>query len=334
MKLDILNSLPEGFFNVLPENITDLFPNPTLISLEGEIQQPLFISTLLHGNELSSLEVIKKILKNYNKLPRNIIVFIGNTQAAKQGLRQLPDQMDFNRIWAGGDAPECQLAQDVLNFVKDKNLWASVDLHNNTGINPLYGCINKSHSDDFVKLASLFARDIVYFKEPHSVQAMAFSQFCPSTTLECGVSMDPKGIEAAFSFLKKLLSIESFDEISYQRNELNIFRSYCKLSLKTQEFDFDFKNESPLKISLMDNIDQLNFKEIPAGTLLAYHHNAERYLRVIEDNGDDITDEYLDFSENKITLKKMAIPSMLTKNTVVAYSDCLGYFMQHFTGEA
>ena len=97
-----MHGLPDGFFDITTANIRSLFPNPTLIQLDGQDNNFLFISILLHGNEYTGLKVMQRLLAKYaDKLPRSILLFVGNVQAAEANLRRLPDQVDFNRCWPG-----------------------------------------------------------------------------------------------------------------------------------------------------------------------------------------------------------------------------------------
>ena len=62
---DRLHGLPDGFFDLDTANIRSLFPNPTLIHLDGKDTDFLFISILLHGNEYTGLKVMQKILADH-----------------------------------------------------------------------------------------------------------------------------------------------------------------------------------------------------------------------------------------------------------------------------
>ena len=59
-EFDRLHGLPDGFFDISTTNIRSLFPNPTLIHLDGKGSDCLFISILLHGNEYTGLKVMQK----------------------------------------------------------------------------------------------------------------------------------------------------------------------------------------------------------------------------------------------------------------------------------
>ena len=99
------NEIPDGLLDVESAGLFDLLGGPALIHLEGKRKDSLFVSVMLHGNETTGLLVIQQILRHYQdaELPRSLSIFIGNVTAAEQGLRALPGQPDFNRIWGYGD---------------------------------------------------------------------------------------------------------------------------------------------------------------------------------------------------------------------------------------
>ena len=84
---DRLHGLSEGFSDITTANIRSLFPNPTLVQLDGESDDYLFVSILLHGNEYSGLRVMQHFLQQYaDGLPRSILMFVGNVRAAEANL--------------------------------------------------------------------------------------------------------------------------------------------------------------------------------------------------------------------------------------------------------
>ncbi|MDP2324627.1 MAG: succinylglutamate desuccinylase/aspartoacylase family protein, partial [Gammaproteobacteria bacterium] len=72
-----------------------------MIHVRGIREVPLFVSVLLHGNEVSGWNALRRLLASPQPLVRSLLVFIGNVDAAAEGLRLLPGQLDFNRIWPG-----------------------------------------------------------------------------------------------------------------------------------------------------------------------------------------------------------------------------------------
>ena len=175
MKLNRLNKIPDGLLDTPATRLHQILKAPTLIHLSGIKKQTLFISVLLHGNETTGWDAICQLLKQYTKknLPRNISLFIGNVAAAKENKRLLANQMDYNRAWLISAeektiSPEQQIMSDVIKEMSQFSLFASIDIHNNTGLNPHYACVNKKHNR-FYHLALLFSQTVVYFIKPDTV---------------------------------------------------------------------------------------------------------------------------------------------------------------------
>ena len=99
--LNILTDIPNAFLTVDATKLHSVLNGPTLFHLEGRHKEPLFVSTLLHGNETTGLQAIQKLLIKYKEqtLPRSFSFFIGNVQAAQKKLRRLELQPDYNRTW-------------------------------------------------------------------------------------------------------------------------------------------------------------------------------------------------------------------------------------------
>ena len=173
-----INTIPEGLLDVTDaKTLHKIMPHPTLMHLEGEKKEPLFVTVLLHGNEDTGLFAVQRLLQKYEgrTLPRSLSVFFGNVYAAKEGLRRLEGQPDYNRVWADGEyqnSGEAEMIAEVTRIVTGMKPFASVDIHNNTGKNPHYGCINRL-TPDFLYLASLFGRTVVFFETPRGVQSIS-----------------------------------------------------------------------------------------------------------------------------------------------------------------
>ena len=60
--LRVVSELPDGFLESKATELYRLLDGPTLIHLPGKKERPLFVSTLLHGNETTGLKAIQEIL--------------------------------------------------------------------------------------------------------------------------------------------------------------------------------------------------------------------------------------------------------------------------------
>lgn len=328
MKLNILNAFPKELLEVDVSQVHEILGGPTLIHLNGKGEDTLFLSTLLHANEITSFLMLQRFIKRYEKkeLPRNLIIFIGNTFAAAEGMRHLPGQMDYNRIWEEGPNAENKMALDIIDYVKDYNLFASIDVHNNTGKNPHYGCIN-SLDRPFHDLASHFGSHTVYFTEPHNVQSMAFSKICPSITVEAGLPGEEEGIVASLNLVEKIFNTKELSR-NPARDSFDIYHTIARMKIDHQaRVDFFNDSESEADISLIPDIDEHNFEFVEKQTHFGFIKN-QNLLRVIADDGSDITSDFFEMTDGKITSKRLFVPSMFTKDVYVMKEDCLGYVME------
>ncbi len=328
MKLNIVHEVPEGLYECGVQEVHKVLGGPTIIHLKGKSSQALFLSTLLHGNETTSFLVLQKLINEYKdkELPRDMIIFIGNTLGASQGLRHLPDQPDYNRIWKSGDTPENSLATEVFIYAKQFDLFANIDLHNNTGKNPFYGCINVI-SDNYVELASMFSEQVVYFTEPSEVQSMAFAELCPSVTIEAGLPGNPEGTIAVYEFVQDVLHLEGFKE-RFDHSHVEVYHTIGRIKVRKEAtVDFEYSDQSKSDLSFIEEIDTKNFELLKKNVTLGYINNKEM-IYVLNNAGDIITEDILDLSGEKLKTNRMLIPSMFTKDVYVMKEDCLGYIME------
>ena len=328
--LTVYENLPDGLLQRDATRLHEILPGPCLIHLKGKRQPALFISLLLHGNEVTGWQAMQTILSKYQQgeLPRSVYLFIGNVAAAQQGLRHLDGQPDYNRIWKGeGDGPEAVMVRQVLEIMAEQRPFAGLDLHNNTGRNPHYACINRLEPD-FMYLASLFSRTVVYFIRPDSVFSMAFSKFCPSVTLECGRPGEPHGVAHAVEFIDACLHLTEFPQHHMAPHDIDLFHTVAIVKLPSH---LSVGLEGTVAdICLPNELDQLNFCELAPGTVLASVNNetvGSGFLAT-DEHGQDISERYFEVDQGHIRTRMAVMPSMLTMDTRIIKQDCLCYLME------
>lgn len=334
--LTILNNLPDNFFNVDATQLHTILNGPTLIHLKGRREQPLFVSTLLHGNETTGFQAIQNLLKKYTdkELPRSLSIFIGNVEAAKLGVRRLENQPDYNRTWPGTEyvsSDETIMMQTVKEEMRQRDVFASIDIHNNTGLNPHYACINKIE-DSFFHLARLFSRTIVYFTRPIGVQSQAFADICPSTTIECGQVGQSTTVDHALSFIDAALHLSEMPHHPIQKQDVDVFHTIAIVKIPEQA-SISFNGED-CQICLDKNIDHMNFKEITTGTQIGkIKDESSFHLEAWDNDGLNIGEELFEYNNNEIRIKKPVMPAMLTLNEKVIRQDCLCYLMERYQAD-
>lgn len=329
-----LDFIPDGLLDVSPQSLHTILATPTLLHLSGKRKEPLFISVLLHGNEPTGFFAVQALLKKYQQreLPRSLSLFFGNVTAASKGLRRLKDQPDYNRIWRGTDissCPETIMADQIIDIMQQKNVFASIDIHNNTGLNPHYACINKVEPQ-FLQLATLFSRLVIYFKHPKGVQSSAFADLCPAVTLECGRPGQQYGVEHALEFIDSCLNLAEIPDHPVHHQDVDLVHTVAQVKVKANTtFSFE-KTHSDLLLN--SDLEKFNFTEVPAKTNIGLV-NELNYLPLIaqDESGNEVTDRYFGMENNQLFFRQATIPSMLTLDERVIKQDCLCYLMERWS---
>lgn len=329
--LNEIQALPAGLLEARVEGLQALLGAPTLLHLPGRHPEPLFVSVLLHGNESTGFYAVQSLLQKYaaGGLPRALSLFIGNVAAASQGLRRLDGQPDYNRVWPGTltpEVPEAVMMQQVVDSLRARGAFASIDVHNNTGINPHYACINRL-DNRFLQLASLFSRTVVYFVRPLGVQSMALAGVCPAVTIECGKPSHEYGTEHARDFLDACLHLSALPEHPVAAHDVDLFHTVATVKVP-DAVSFGF-HDNAVDLRLVSNIDHLNFRELPAGTQLGWlRSGAAITLDVRDDDDRPVYERYFATADGALRTVRSFMPSMFTLDERVIRQDCLGYLME------
>lgn len=331
MELSILDTLPAGLLDAPARELHAVLDGPTLIHLPGKRPEPLFASVLLHGNEDTGLKAVQAVLKKYagRELPRAFSLFIGNVAAARGGVRRLENQVDYNRVWPGAEDtahPEHQLMTRVVEEMRARRVFASIDIHNNTGLNPHYACVNRL-DQRFFHLATLFSRTVVYFTRPRGVQSAAFAPLCPAVTVECGKPGVGSGEEHAASFVEACLNLSHFPDHPVAKHDIDLFHTVATIKVPAR-LRFGFGDEA-LDIRFRDDLDHLNFQEIPVHTPIGAAAE-DALLEAWDEDGADVGSRYFEVVGGTLRMRRAAMPAMLTMDTGIIRQDCLCYLMERY----
>jgi len=335
LKLHTFDYLPPGFLECGAKNLHKIIPGPSLIHLKGVRENPLFVSILQHGNETVGLHAVQQLLKTYQDtvLPRCLTIFVANVDAAREGVRRLDRQPDYNRMWTDEDLPiaypEEDIMRQVISIMETRKPFASVDLHSNTGLNPHYACINK-RDNQFYHLATLFSKTVVYFIRPAGVQSTAFSLFCPSVTLECGHLEDKAGIEHAFEYLDSCLQLATIPDSPIPLGEMDLFHTVATVKVPAK-FSFSF-SDSIEDIYFNPDLEKYNFREVEANSPFALTHpDKDVVLNVFNEKGEEVFEDFFSANNNEIRIRKSLMPSMITLDERIIKQDCLCYLMERIS---
>lgn len=330
-RLTQLDALPPGLLDLPAARLHEILPGPALIHLPGRRTPPLFVSVLLHGNEDTGWLAARAVLKKFagSELPRALSLFVGNVAAARAGLRRLDGQPDYNRVWPGGEAAhavEAGLMRQVVDAMRARGVFASLDIHNNTGLNPHYACINRLEPD-FLHLATLFSRVVVYFVRPLGVQSAAFAELCPAVTVECGKPGTPGSVEHAADFIEACLHLAEFPAHAVAPQDIDLFHTVATVKVPdAASFGFGVPE---VDIDFVPELDRYNFRELGHGELFGrVRPGSDATLQVTDEAGADVGARVFDYRDGRIVLTKCLMPAMLTRDERVIRQDCLCYLME------
>jgi len=332
MQAVVLDHLPDSLLHLTAAELHGHLDGPTVFHLKGLKPEPLFVSVLQHGNETSGWDAVRRLLtRRYARqsLPRDLLLMVGNVSAAARGQRRLADQPDFNRCWPGSRGVQTvwhRLFESVTHQVRALRPFASIDIHNNTGQNPHYAAVNRIETRR-LNLAAMFSRTVIYFTEPSGVQSMAFGEFCPAVTLECGLASAVDGTDHATTFLDRILNIESLPAAMPAADQLELYRVVATVTVD-HELDFGFAPDGD-DLSFPSDLDHFNFRELPPGTAFAQTRNgALRPLRATSHDGSDVSSNWFATGNGQIFTSRPLMPAMLTTDETIIRQDCLCYLME------
>ena len=332
MNLTELDHVPAGLLERPASALHQQLSGPTLIYLRGTNPRPLFVSVLQHGNEVTGWEAIRRLLKKYDQgtqLPRSLLLLVGNVQAAKQRLRRLDDQPDYNRCWPGGnpiDPQQQELFRLIHQRILETNPIAGIDIHNNTGLNPHYAAVNRIRSAH-LRLASMFSSQVVYFTMPKGTLSHSLAPYFPSVTLECGMAGEIHGTDHTQGYLENCLTVGEIATTRVDEESVLLYRMVATVKVNEQVL-FGF-GRVPADLALDENLDRFNFDELPAGTPFGrVREGVTKPLIATDPVGTDITDQYFAIDQGNIVTTHEVMPSMLTLDRRVIQQDCLCYLME------
>lgn len=323
--LTVMHQLPAGLLHCAPRDVPRVLEGPTLIHLEGRAEQPLFVSVLLHGNEFTGLLAMQRILKYYQEreLPRPLSLFIGNIEAAGLGKRLVAGKPDFNRIWKPGEGPEHAMTREVLTRMAALRPIACIDIHNNTGRNPMYTVVAR-REDAHLSLASRFSKTVVYATSPDTTCSAAFSDLCPSVAVESGLPGEPEGVDAVVRYVSD--SLELPDPVRHVAFDIDLFQSVAVVKV-APDCSCGAVGED-VDLELDPSIERYNFKEVPPGTRFGRLRTGVGNCISVEPFTAVASETWLNVQDGELTVARALMPAMLTSDPDVIKWDCLCYLME------
>ncbi|MYD44563.1 MAG: hypothetical protein F4W90_11830 [Gammaproteobacteria bacterium] len=310
---DLQHEFPAELFEVEAGDLHRVLSGPTLFDLRRADKQPFFVATLLHGNEQSGWDAVRKFLRETPNA--SLVLLVGNVAAAAANMRHLLDEPDFNRIWR--QPPWAELLNDLL---RDVNPWCGIDIHNNSGPNPHYSVVTNLE-DNTLALASLFSDKLIFTSHTLDILGHAIAQHCPTLTIETGSVADPSAVTRTYDLLKRLDALGRVPTATCRA-----LRSYETLGIVKAESQQDGFANYPVFAA---NLAHMSFKELSKDSVFAECIAEPWRLSVSNPSSElDFTEEYFERRNGKVVLKQNVVLSMFTSDPLLASQDCVCYLLR------
>lgn len=322
MTLRVETALDPTILDLPATELLSVLDGPTLFDLTLPDQDPMFVSVLLHGNEVSGWDAVRSILKEQRQEGQDtsMLLLVGNVEAASEGVRALDGQTDFNRIWEEEHGKKFHWAEEVIERVSSKKPWFALDIHNNTCPNPHHAVITDMNPST-LSAARKFSKTAIFAMQPLSILSRRCSQFCTAITLEVGVPSDPTSADRARAFLKYLVDLGAVP--ATHSDDLEIYTNKIRVVIENaQELD---ESQVP---SFTPSLSDWNFKTLDKGTEIAQLKTGGGRLLAQDEKLNDVTHSYLEYKDDSVCLNSDVIMSMYTDNPRIALQDCVCYFLE------
>ncbi len=322
MRLTTRQALPEGLLDCPAAGLLDALGGPTLFDLSRGLPDPLFVTVLQHGNEVSGWDAVRAFLHGGSTPP--MLLYVANVAAASAGRRTLAGQRQTstgpgNGGRHPGGAPR-PTGDATARWQAPPRL--AVDIHNNTGTNPHYSVLTDL-GPRCLGAAAAFSPLALLAQHRDGIQTERFTKFCPAITIETGVVGEPASAARTTDYLTRAVRWREAPEASF--SDLTVYRNQVRIVIEEADADFT----SPAVLVLREDLEQYNFACLEAGNLFARRDRsaAGAGLRAVDVTGADLTDFYFEIHDAELRLRQPVYLSMYTRDIDIARQDCLCYFM-------
>ena len=307
------------------------------------------VTTLLHGNEPSGFLAMQEWLRGAPAPAVDVVLVIANVEAA--GLhpafthRMVPGRPDLNRCFLGPfEGVEGELARAILELVEDLRPEALVDLHNNTGHNPVYG-VGVEPTREVLSLCSIFGQRFIWSQLSLGALLEAVS-VCPALTIEVGKSGEESANEAALEgltrfadatrlFHSKGCEADQEDETDETEEDaigdpgsVRVLRMPMRAMLEPgRRLVMGTLPHADADLTMPDDLDRHNFEVVEPGHRIGWIRGEGCPLRLIDEDGRDRADEYFERRGDELVAHRAFTPIMITVDAEIAAADCLFYIV-------
>lgn len=311
-------------------------PGASIARIEGQDRQRTrAIVTLLHANEPSGFKALHRLIRERIQPRTNIAVVVASVTAAQAppllSRRHLPSEEDLNRCFAAPfDTRQRLLAESILRYLRDLQPEVVIDSHNTSSHSEPF-CVAHNDSTAVRVWANTFSPRLVVLQSQLGTLLEQPIGDAPVVTVEFGSWMDPRVDDIAYDALRRLFDIDNpavavrdqrpTRQITLHRPRRLLVDKPLKLHYRAGMADQDESEQ----LTLINSIDQCNFKMLAPGTTLGWCSSPRLPIRL--DHAAESATDYLTVKDSVITTSVPLMLFMATTDATIAMEDCIAYLV-------
>lgn len=304
---------------------------PSVIRIRGKDRsRTRAIVTLLHGNEPSGVKAVHRLLADKIEPATDLVIVVASVPTALHtpvlSHRYLPGEEDFNRCFGkqGADNQE-RLAKAINDVLTNAAPEAVVDTHNTSAHSEPFA-VTVSDSVRVQQICQLFTHRIVVIDQRLGTLIEQSTSAMPIVTVEFGGFMDPNADQLALESLHNFVTRPHL--FNHEPAPAQILKHPLRLEMEeTGRINYSSGVQEDMDITMINTIDQLNFKEIAAGTSLGWvNESGFAHFTAPTASGEDHFEECFELADGLLATRVPMTLFMATTDPEVARHDCLLYF--------
>ena len=148
-------------------------------------------------------------------------------------------------------------------------------------------------------------------------------------TLECGKVGHRLGTEHATEYLNACLHLSEIPSHPVAPHDVDLYHTVAVVRVPS-ETSFTFGDDDAAIVFPRD-LDTMNFRELPIGTLLAETNGLYGQPLDVRDEQDrEVAERFFLRDDDRLVTRMPVMPSMLTCDPMVIRQDCLCYLMERY----
>jgi len=327
--MSVVKEVPSSWKDDPYEKILTGLKDLQLYKFPGRNPEGILVMGLLHGNETSGFYGIINTIKGWLRKGINpwcdVYFLFGNSTAARLephfSNRINGNGLDYNRIWAitKGDERLREKVQTVLEFVKAMKIRFAIDLHNTSGKNPPFVIY---FNDKHIHFAKHFEQRLVFGGNYATSSGFALERLGVTiVSLECGLTRTADAHARAQEHIQTCISYLENDGKLSVKYPHSLFLEIMAPIKFIPGVTFVFGDSPNGGVVVRSDIEELNFKLLPAGSILGYA--PEMPFQLIGMDGESILEDWLLLEHGAVKTKQDCILMLGSRDKKIVKQDCL-----------